>query len=76
MRRFLRDALSAHYADNSRQQQRGYGAAWTGMAGFPAEAWRQSAAPAWADQTGGDASWVVEEADVKVLHWVWCIRFI
>jgi len=44
------------------------------MAGFPAEAWRQSAAPAWVDPTGGDASWVVAEADVKVLHWMCAVR--
>jgi hypothetical protein len=44
------------------------------MNGFPADAWRQSAAPAWVDPMGGDASWVVEEADVKVLHWMCAVR--
>ena len=44
------------------------------MTDFPAEAWRQSAAPAWVDPTGGDASWVVAEADVKVLHWMCAVR--
>ena len=50
-----------------RQQQREQAAAWAGMSGFPADAWRQSAAPAWVDRMAGDASWVVKEADVKVL---------
>ena len=57
-----------------RQQQREQAAAWAGMSGFPADAWRQSAAPAWVDPMAGDASWVVKEADVKVLHWMCAVR--